>query len=193
MTTHITSKAPARSPRERLLASADELFYSEGVHTVGIDRVIEHAGVAKASLYRLFGSKEELVAAYLGARHEQNLAELRTAAGRLSDPHDGILAVFDTQARWLRRRAYRGCAFARASAEPAAGVQVQRATDAYRAAVHELFTELATRADVRDPEMLAAQLHTLFHGAGVVVSSSSRRSRLIAATRAAAETLIAAA
>jgi AcrR family transcriptional regulator len=162
------------------------------VHTVGIDRVIEHAGVAKASLYRLFGSKEELVAAYLGARHERNLAELRTAAGRLSDPHDGILAVFDTQARWLRRRAYRGCAFARASAEPAAGVQVQRATDAYRAAVHELFTELATRADVRDPEMLAAQLHTLFHGADVVVSSS-RRSRLIAATRAAAETLIAAA
>jgi AcrR family transcriptional regulator len=193
VTTHITGKAPARSPRERLLASADELFYSEGVHTVGIDRVIEHAGVAKASLYRLFGSKEELVAAYLGARHERNLAELRTAAGRLSDPHDGILAVFDTQARWLRRRAYRGCAFARASAEPAAGVQVQRATDAYRAAVHELFTELATRADVRDPEMLAAQLHTLFHGAGVVVVSSSRRSRLIAATRAAAETLIAAA
>ncbi|MCW2870382.1 TetR/AcrR family transcriptional regulator [Actinacidiphila oryziradicis] len=192
MTTHITGKAAARSPRERLLASADELFYSEGVHTVGIDRVIEHAGVAKASLYRLFGSKEELVAAYLGARHERNLAELRTAAGRLSDPHDGILAVFDTQARWLRRRAYRGCAFARASAEPAAGVQVQRATDAYRAAVHELFTELATRADVRDPEMLAAQLHTLFHGADVVVSSS-RRSRLIAATRAAAETLIAAA
>ena len=192
MTTHSTGEAAARSPRERLLASADELFYSEGVHTVGIDRVIEHAGVAKASLYRLFGSKEELVAAYLGARHERNLAELRTAAGRLSDPRDGILAVFDTQARWLRRRAYRGCAFARASAEPAAGVQVQRATDAYRAAVHELFTELATRADVRDPEMLAVQLHTLFHGAGVVVSSS-RRSRLIAATRAAAETLIAAA
>ncbi|WP_405969244.1 TetR/AcrR family transcriptional regulator [Streptomyces sp. NBC_00988] len=192
MTTHSTGEAAARSPRERLLASADELFYSEGVHTVGIDRVIEHAGVAKASLYRLFGSKEELVAAYLGARHERNLAELRTAAGRLSDPRDGILAVFDTQARWLRRRAYRGCAFARASAEPAAGVQVQRATDAYRAAVHELFAELATRADVRDPEMLAVQLHTLFHGAGVVVSSS-RRSRLIAATRAAAETLIAAA
>lgn len=193
MTTRITGKAAARSPRERLLASADELFYSEGVHTVGIDRVIEHAGVAKASLYRLFGSKEELVAAYLGARHERNLAELRTAAGRLSDPHDGILAVFDTQARWLRRRTYRGCAFARASAEPATGVQVQRATDAYRAAVHELFKELAAQADVRDPEMLAAQLDTLFHGAGVLIVSSNRRSGLIAATRAAAETLIAAA
>ncbi|MFE9764506.1 TetR/AcrR family transcriptional regulator [Streptomyces sp. NPDC005808] len=194
MTTHTTGEAAARSPRERLLASADELFYSEGVHTVGIDRVIEHAGVAKASLYRLFGSKEELVAAYLGARHEQNLAELRTAAERLPDPRDGILAVFDTQARWLRRRTYRGCAFARASAEPATGAQVQRATDTYRAAVHELFKDLATRADVRDPEMLADQLDMLFHGAGVlVVSSSSRRSRLIASTRAAAETLIAAA
>jgi hypothetical protein len=117
VTTHVTGKAAPRSTRERLLASADELFYSEGVHTVGIDRV-EHAGVAKASLYRLFGSKEELVAAYLGARHERTLAELRTVTGRFSDPRDGILAVFDTQGRWLRRRAYRGCAFARASAAP---------------------------------------------------------------------------
>src|SRR3982074_2643885 len=99
--------ANGRTARERLLASADELFYSEGVHTVGIDRVIEHAGVAKASLYRLFGRKEELVAASRGGRHERNLTELRTAAGRLSDPRDGILAVFDTQARWLRRRTYR--------------------------------------------------------------------------------------
>ena len=53
------------SARERLLAAADELFYEEGVHTVGIDRVIEHAGVAKGSLYNTFGSKDELIRAYL--------------------------------------------------------------------------------------------------------------------------------
>ena len=50
--------APEASARERLLASADELFYREGVQTVGIDRIISHAGVAKASLYNIFGSKE---------------------------------------------------------------------------------------------------------------------------------------
>jgi len=56
------TEAPKRSPRERLLAAANELFYAEGVQTVGIDRIIEHAGVAKASLYNTFGSKEALVA-----------------------------------------------------------------------------------------------------------------------------------
>jgi AcrR family transcriptional regulator len=179
----------AQSARERLLASADELFYGEGVNTVGIDRVIEHAGVAKASLYRLFGSKEDLVAAYLGARHERALAELRAATERHTDPRERILAVFDAQARWLRRRDYHGCAFARASAEPAAGARVQRATDAYRDAIHALFTELATDVAARDPEVLATQLHTLYHGAEIIAVSGKRR-RLITTARAAADTLV---
>ena len=62
-----TSTARRPSARERLLDAADELFYEEGIHTVGIDRVIDRAGVAKASLYSTFGSKEELVRAYLEA------------------------------------------------------------------------------------------------------------------------------
>src|SRR5260370_11436934 len=61
-------KAPDRQPaRDRLLAAADELFYSEGVHVVGVDRIVKRAGVTKASLYNTFGSKEELVRAYLEA------------------------------------------------------------------------------------------------------------------------------
>ena len=64
------ASAPRPSARERLLAAANELFYDEGVHTVGIDRIIEQAGVAKASLYNTFGSKDELVRAYLQARHD---------------------------------------------------------------------------------------------------------------------------
>jgi len=59
------------SARERLLAAANELFYEEGIHTVGIERVLERAGVAKASLYSTFGSKDELVRAYLRSRAER--------------------------------------------------------------------------------------------------------------------------
>ena len=70
--------AVRRSPRERLLEAAGELFYAEGVQSVGIDRVIERAGVAKASLYSTFGSKEELVRAYLDERHAR---DPRKAAG----------------------------------------------------------------------------------------------------------------
>src|SRR5271154_5251583 len=94
--------AVKRPPRERLLDAANELFYAEGVQSVGIDRVIERAGVAKASLYSTFGSKEELVRAYLEARHERTLAELRAAVAATEDPIERLLAVFDAQARLFR-------------------------------------------------------------------------------------------
>ena len=93
-----------RSPRERLLEAAGELFYAEGVQSVGIDRVIERAGVAKASLYSTFGSKEELVGAYLEERHARIVGRLRAAVEAVDpgDPVARILAVFDAQAEIFR-------------------------------------------------------------------------------------------
>jgi AcrR family transcriptional regulator len=86
------------SARERLLAAANELFYAEGVQTVGIDRIIERAGVAKASLYNLFGSKEGLVAAYLASRHDLTTSRLTEAIEGVDDPRQKIMAVFHAQA-----------------------------------------------------------------------------------------------
>src|ERR1700687_4125988 len=85
------------SARERLLAAASELFYAEGVHTVGIDRVIERAGVAKASLYNTFGSKDELVRAYLEGRHAATSARITRYLERYSDPRERLLGVFEAQ------------------------------------------------------------------------------------------------
>src|SRR5438552_12796209 len=90
-----TTKASAR---ERLLAAADELFYAEGVHTVGIDRVIAHAGVAKASLYNTFGSKDELVRAYLQRRQDARQERIRRHLAPYDDPREKVLAVFDAAA-----------------------------------------------------------------------------------------------
>jgi AcrR family transcriptional regulator len=73
------------SVRDRLLAAADELFYEEGVHVVGIDRIVERAGVAKASLYSTFGSKDELVRAYL----ENHFRRRQNRVAR-------VLAAYDT-------------------------------------------------------------------------------------------------
>src|ERR1700760_2464814 len=83
------------SARDRLLAAADELFYAEAVHTVGIDRIIERAGVAKASLYSCFGSKDELVRAYLEGRQEIRRSRLLAGLERYEDPADRLLGVFD--------------------------------------------------------------------------------------------------
>ena len=81
-----SSSQDRRPARERLLAAADELFYGEGFNLVGIDRVIERAGVAKASLYDYFGSKEELIRSYLQQRHEEEAfdQERFLRGGRLS-------------------------------------------------------------------------------------------------------------
>src|ERR1700728_4913124 len=87
--------------RERLLAAADELFYREGVHTVGIDRVIAHAGVAKASLYSNFGSKEELVRAYLESRHASTSERITRALTRFRTPRERLLGVLDAQGEIL--------------------------------------------------------------------------------------------
>ncbi len=134
-----------RSPRERLLEAARELFYAEGVHTVGIDRVIERAGVAKASLYSTFGSKEGLVRAYLEDYHDRILGRRRAAADAESDPVAAILAVFDSLARDYQRPDYNGCAFSGARAEEPAGGPVDAAARAYRAEVRDLFRELCSR------------------------------------------------
>jgi AcrR family transcriptional regulator len=160
-----TRSATKPSARERLLAAANELFYDEGVHTVGIDRVIEHAGVAKASLYNTFGSKEALVRAYLETRHDNMVQRIMAVVDRYDAPHERLLAVFEAQAEIAAEPGYRGCAFARASAECHPGDLVEQATSTYRGWVRGLFTELAGQAGVPEPQVLARQLHLLYDGA----------------------------
>jgi AcrR family transcriptional regulator len=186
------SKAVKRSPRERLLEAASELFYAEGVQSVGIDRVIERAGVAKASLYSTFGSKEQLVGAYLDARHAQTLGRLRAAADSFEDPVERILAVFDAQARLFRTPGYRGCAFTAAAAEAPAGGRVDEAAESYRRDVRALFTELAAAAHAPDPGLLASQLQLIYDGGGLA-ANLDRDPAIAAPARAAATALIAAA
>ena len=181
-----------RSPRERLLQSARELFYAEGVHKVGIDRVIEHAGVAKASLYSTFGSKEGLVRAYLEEYHERQLSRRRAVAEAETDPVAAILAVFDSLARDYLRPDYNGCAFSGARAEEPAGGPVDAAARAYRADLRELFCGLCVRAGAKDPDLLARQLQLIYSG-GAESAKIERDPEVAIAQRAAVETLLAAA
>ena len=180
------------SARERLLASANELFYEEGVHTVGIDRVIEHAGVAKGSLYNTFGSKDELIRAYLESRHASMEQRFGRALERYDSPRDRLLGVFDVQAELFSEPGYRGCAFARASAESHPGDLVEQATADYRAWVRSLFTRLAEEAGVPDAPGLARQLHMLYDGSGLAARMDHDPSAAAAAGVAAAALLDAA-
>lgn len=159
--------APRASARERLLAAANELFYAEGVQTVGIERIIERAEVAKASLYNLFGSKEELVAAYLALRHDQTTSRLAEAIERVDDPRQKIMAVFDVQAKLFEQPDFNGCAFMAASTEAPVGGLIERAADDFRAWIRGMFTDLAQHAGAPDAISLGRQLHLVYDGAGL--------------------------
>jgi AcrR family transcriptional regulator len=177
------------SARDRLLAAANELFYAEGVHTVGIDRVIEHAGVAKASLYNTFGSKENLVQAYLESRHAVTLERLRVSIARHSDPRQRLLAVFDAQAEIFAEPNFHGCAFTVASAEAPDGGLIQDAVDQYRAVIRSLLTDLARDAGAVQPAVLGRQLQLLFDGAGLA-AQMDRDPDVAGAAKAAAALLL---
>jgi AcrR family transcriptional regulator len=181
-----------RSPRDRLLEAASELFYAEGVQSVGIDRIIERAGVAKASLYSTFGSKEELVYAYLNARHEETLARLRSAVAARKDPIERLLAVFDAQARLFHTPDFHGCAFTAAAAEALPGGRIDAAAESYRHDIHALFSELAVAASAPDPEFLASQLQLVYDGGGLA-ARMDQNPEIATPARAAASALIVAA
>lgn len=187
----MTTSTDRPSARERLLTAANELFYAEGVHTVGIDRVIERAGVAKASLYNAFGSKDDLVGAYLESRHASMTGRIARALGRHHTPRDRLLSVFDAQRELFAEPGFRGCAFVSASAESPSAVVQQAAAD-YRGWVRELFTGLARDAGVPDPESLARQLHLLYDGASLSARMDHDPSAAVAARAAAAALLDAA-
>lgn len=157
------------TPRERLLAAANELFYAEGVHTVGIDRVIERAGVAKASLYSTYGSKDALVRAYLESRHEGIRARMEAAVEAATTPRARLLAVFDALADRISAPGYRGCAFVRASAESDGDDVAMLTSREFRGWLHDLLVGLARDAGAADPETLARQLVMVYDGAGLGV------------------------
>ncbi|WP_326559925.1 TetR/AcrR family transcriptional regulator [Micromonospora sp. NBC_01796] len=177
------------SARERLLAAADELFYAEGVHSVGIDRVIEHAGVAKATLYNAFGSKDELIRAYLLGRLARRQERVARRLVGVDSPRDRILAVFDALTDAFNQPGFRGCAFVNASAEVTPGGKVSEACATSRGWTRSTFREFATEAGVADPDRLAEQLVLLYDGASIAAQLDGNAGAG-AAARIVAETLV---
>jgi AcrR family transcriptional regulator len=156
------------SPRDRLLAAASELFYAEGIASVGIDRIIEHAGVAKGTLYNTFGSKDELVRAYLRVRHAATRERMeRELAARYPTARERLVGVFEVQGLSFADPGFRGCAFVSANAETGTGHAVDEVTDEYRTWMHGLFVQLAREAGAGDPKELAQHLTLLYDGAGI--------------------------
>lgn len=109
-----TSVSQTHSARERILLTAHELFYQEGIRATGIDRVIAEAGVTKATFYRHYPSKNDLIREFLEYRHQRWMAWFIDALQR----HGGsVKAIVPALAEWFRGEHFRGCAFINSVAE----------------------------------------------------------------------------
>ncbi len=190
MTVTSANQSGRRTPaRDRLVAAANELFYAEGIHTVGVDRIIEHAGVSRASFYNNFESKEQLIHTYLLGRHERTTFRLGEATAGPAEPRQRILAAFDFQAAQFRQPDFNGCAFAAACTEVRAGGIIESDAAEFRRWIRTMFTDLADEAGAADPDALGRQLHLLYDGAGLT-ARMDRDPGIAAAARSAAEALL---
>ena len=184
-----TGSAPRVSARERLLAAADELFYENGINTVGIDRVIERAGVAKASLYDCFGSKDELVRSYLQARNEARRTRINERLSQYHTPEEKILSIFDLLGELAVQPGFRGCAFVRAGADAGSSDNVKTVCEESRAFILGKFTDLAREAGASEPELLGKQLVLLYDGASIAAHLDHNRNAVSTARTLAAQML----
>jgi AcrR family transcriptional regulator len=190
MSSHASSRFSRPPAPERLLEVAGELFYGEGINTVGVDRVAAEADASKATLYAHYGNKDGLVAAYLdrqATRTREQLAERVQDAG---DAREKLLEIFGSLADWYRQDDFHGCHFIHAGSELAdpdhPAVEVGRR---HRNWVKGFFEELADELGARDPGILAAQLLMLYDGATVAADLDGYPDAARAAYEAAAHVI----
>jgi AcrR family transcriptional regulator len=150
--------------REHVLQVTHGLFYWQGIRAVGVDRIAAEAGVAPTTLYRLFASKDDLVAAYV-ERADREYREWFDAATRGDSPRERILSLFDELVVQTQPDRCRGCPFQMALTEfPDPTVAGHRNAAANKAWVRERLGELTAELGVADPEALADRLTLLMEG-----------------------------
>jgi AcrR family transcriptional regulator len=184
--------APARSSaaRQRILDTAFGLFYAHGIRGVGVDRIIAESGVAKATLYKHFPAKDDLVVAYLDTVDgiwTQQLHDAADAAGPA--PADQLVGMFDALGSACRGDGYRGCAVINAAGENEAGTRVHDRTLAHKNAVRDWVRSLAEDAGAADPDLLARSLTLLLDG-GLASGSVDGLPDAPAAAKEAAQALV---
>ena len=153
--------------RQRLLDTASELFYREGIRAIGVDTIVERSGVGKATLYRHFPTKDDLIAAYIEQEdraHLQWFDEFIAASD--GSPREQLLAMFEAFYQRIQEPGVRGCPFLNAMTEiaetehPAYQHAVQ-----HERALRDRLARLSRQAGARDPEQLADQLLLIINGA----------------------------
>jgi AcrR family transcriptional regulator len=176
--------------RDRILAAAYELFASRGIRDVGVDEVIERAGVAKASLYRHFPSKDDLVIAFLELREERWTLEWveAEATRRGTTPEEQLLAIFGLFDEWFHREDFEACSFVNVLLEMGPAHPAGKASVQHLANIRSIVRKLAEESGLRDPESFARSWHILMKGS--IVSAAEGDAEAAQRARSMARLLI---
>jgi AcrR family transcriptional regulator len=154
------------------MESAYELLSHRGIRDVGVDEVIGRAGVAKATLYRHFPSKDDLVLAFMELREQRWTREWVEAEARRrgTAPEEQLLAIFDAFDEWFRRDVFEGCSFINVLLEMGNQPNVRRAAVDHLANIRTFVYSLGEEAGLRDPSSFAQSWHILMKGAIVAAA-----------------------
>jgi AcrR family transcriptional regulator len=164
-----TQRQPAEtgySARERILDASYELFSRRGIRAVGVNEVIERAGVATATLYRHFPSKDSLVLAFLEMREQRWTHDLVEAEAqrRGSDPEERLLAIFDVFDEWFHREDFEACSFTNVLLEMGPQHPAGDASVEYLDHIRSIVRRFADEAGLRDTESFSRSWHILMEG-----------------------------
>ena len=172
MTGAVDTATAEPAARERVMETAYELFSRRGIRDVGVDEVIERAGVAKATLYRHFPSKDDLVVAFLERREQRWTIEFVEAEARRrgNTPEERLLAIFDALDEWFRREDFEACAFINSLLEMGAAHPAGRASIRHLQNIRSVVSRLAREAGIRATDSFARSWHILMKGSIVAAA-----------------------
>jgi AcrR family transcriptional regulator len=185
--TAIAMRTKARpSTRERIVSASYDLFTTRGIRDVAMDDVAASSGVAKATLYRHFPSKNELAIAFLERRESVWTlgfveAEILSRSG---DPIGRLLAIFDVFDEWFTRGDFEACSFVNALLEMGPDHAIGRASIGHLANIRSMVAGLATDAGLRETENFARSLHILMNGSIVQATEGDLDAARLAKTMA---------
>jgi len=164
--THRQAADTGHSARERILDASYELFSQRGIRAVGVNEVIERAGVATATLYRHFPSKDELVLAFLQLREQRWTKEFVEAGAinRGADPEERLLAIFDVFDEWFQRDDFEACSFINVLLEMGPEHPAGDASVWHLEQIRSIVRRLAEEAGLRDTETFSRCCHILMKG-----------------------------
>ena len=172
MTGAVDTARAEPAARERVMETAYALFSRRGIRDVGVDEVIERAGVAKATLYRHFPSKDDLVVAFLERREQRWTIEFVEAEARRrgNTPEERLLAIFDALDEWFRREDFEACAFINSLLEMGAAHPAGRASIRHLQNIRSVVSRLAREAGIRATDSFARSWHILMKGSIVAAA-----------------------